>query len=72
MTSEARKAGTVTMIQQEGGGFSVNFHEWEGKSIDVDLTFDGSIFKGGMLQFYFLEKGEIKGCYCDVYYRIKE
>ena len=69
---EARKAGTVTMIQQEGGGFSVNFHEWEGKSIDVDLTFDGSIFKGGMLQFYFLEKGEIKGCYCDVYYRIKE
>ena len=69
---EARKAGTVTMIQQEGGGFSVNFHEWEGKSIDVDLTFDGSIFKGGMLQFYFLEKGEIKGCYCDVYYRVKE
>lgn len=69
---EPRKAGTITMIQQEGGGFSVNYHEWEGKSIKADLTFDGSIFKGGLLQFYFLEKGEIKGCYCDVYYRIIE
>ena len=71
-TSGHMKAGNLRMLQQQEGGFDVNFHGWEGNSITVDLTYNGSIFKGGLLHFYFLENDETKGCYCDVYYRINE